>query len=286
MSVYDDEIFGPVLSVVRVGTYEEAVPLVNSNPCRNGVAVFTRDGGVARRFELDIEVGMVGVNVAVPVPVGFHSFSGWKASLFGDSAIYGPEGIRFYTRQKVVTTRWPDPATSKVDLGLSSDPMIAAWRVELAHRTAAPEPDHNTVVHNTVGGQVHIDTAAREGHDVLTVSDDGPTGHPLIPSASQIQRRQRFQAAWIAAAWPAACRLPIWRAWMARLGSIMLPGASMSLKSGSTATSRLVWRSGANSASGVTEAANEPPPPEPWDPRGWQERTTRTSVGGAAVALR
>jgi malonate-semialdehyde dehydrogenase (acetylating)/methylmalonate-semialdehyde dehydrogenase len=117
MSVYDDEIFGPVLSVVRVDTYEEALSLVNANLYGNGVAVFTRDGGVARRFEMDVEVGMVGVNVAVPVPVGFHSFGGWKASLFGDSAIYGPEGIRFYTRPKVVTTRWPDPATSTIDLG-------------------------------------------------------------------------------------------------------------------------------------------------------------------------
>ena len=117
MAVYDDEIFGPVLGVVRVATYEEAVALVNSNPYGNGVAVFTRDGGAARRFQLDVEVGMVGVNVAVPVPVGFHSFGGWKASLFGDSPIYGPEGVRFYTRAQVVTSRWPDPAASRVDLG-------------------------------------------------------------------------------------------------------------------------------------------------------------------------
>ena len=117
MAVYDDEIFGPVLGVVRVDTYEEAVALVNGNPYGNGVALFTRDGGAARRFQLDVEVGMVGVNVAVPVPVGFHSFGGWKASLFGDSPIYGPEGVRFYTRAQVVTTRWPDPAGSRVDLG-------------------------------------------------------------------------------------------------------------------------------------------------------------------------
>ncbi|HEX5268249.1 MAG TPA: CoA-acylating methylmalonate-semialdehyde dehydrogenase [Acidimicrobiales bacterium] len=117
MKVYDDEVFGPVLGVVRVGTYDEAVSLVNSNPYGNGVALFTRDGGVARRFEVDVEVGMVGINVPIPVPVGFHSFGGWKASLFGDISMYGPEGVRFYTRPKVVTSRWPDPSTSAIDLG-------------------------------------------------------------------------------------------------------------------------------------------------------------------------
>jgi malonate-semialdehyde dehydrogenase (acetylating)/methylmalonate-semialdehyde dehydrogenase len=117
MKVYDDEVFGPVLSVVRVDSYDDGVALVNANPYGNGVAVFTRDGGVARSFQLDVTVGMVGVNVPIPVPVGFHSFGGWKSSLFGDNAMYGPEGIHFYTRQKVVTTRWPDPATSFIDLG-------------------------------------------------------------------------------------------------------------------------------------------------------------------------
>jgi malonate-semialdehyde dehydrogenase (acetylating)/methylmalonate-semialdehyde dehydrogenase len=117
MLAYDDEIFGPVLSVVRVETFEEAVDLVNTNPYGNGTALFTRDGGAARRFQRDIAAGMVGINVAIPVPVGFHSFGGWKSSLFGDSAMYGPEGIRFYTRPKVVTTRWPDPTTSEIDLG-------------------------------------------------------------------------------------------------------------------------------------------------------------------------
>jgi malonate-semialdehyde dehydrogenase (acetylating)/methylmalonate-semialdehyde dehydrogenase len=117
MKVYDDEIFGPVLAIVRVGTFEEAVALVNRSPYGNGVALFTRDGGAARRFELEVEVGMVGINVPIPVPVGYHSFGGWKASLFGDSAMYGPEGVRFCTRQKVVTSRWPDPATSTIDLG-------------------------------------------------------------------------------------------------------------------------------------------------------------------------
>jgi malonate-semialdehyde dehydrogenase (acetylating)/methylmalonate-semialdehyde dehydrogenase len=117
MRVYDDEIFGPVLSVVRVGTYDEAVALVNDNPYGNGCAIFTRDGGAARRFEFDAVCGMVGVNVPIPVPVAYYSFGGWKASLFGDTAMYGPAGIDFYTRTKVVTSRWPDPATSAVDLG-------------------------------------------------------------------------------------------------------------------------------------------------------------------------
>jgi malonate-semialdehyde dehydrogenase (acetylating)/methylmalonate-semialdehyde dehydrogenase len=117
MDVYKDEIFGPVLGVTRVATYDEALRLVNENPYGNGVAIFTRDGGVARRFQFDVNVGMVGVNVPIPVPVAYYSFGGWKNSLFGDLHVYGPEGIQFYTRGKVVTERWPDPATSKVDLG-------------------------------------------------------------------------------------------------------------------------------------------------------------------------
>ncbi|TMM21664.1 MAG: CoA-acylating methylmalonate-semialdehyde dehydrogenase [Actinobacteria bacterium] len=117
MDVYKDEIFGPVLGITRVDSYEEAVGLVNENPYGNGVALFTRDGGVARQFQFDVKAGMVGVNVPIPVPVAYYSFGGWKSSLFGDLHIYGPEGIQFYTRGKVVTSRWPDPATSKVDLG-------------------------------------------------------------------------------------------------------------------------------------------------------------------------
>ena len=117
MTVYTDEIFGPVLSVVRVGTYEEGVRLVNDNPYANGTAIFTRDGGAARQFQFDVQVGMVGINVPIPVPVAYYSFGGWKDSLFGDTHMYGPEGISFYTRGKVVTQRWPDPATSSVDLG-------------------------------------------------------------------------------------------------------------------------------------------------------------------------
>ncbi|HET8894022.1 MAG TPA: CoA-acylating methylmalonate-semialdehyde dehydrogenase [Gaiellaceae bacterium] len=117
MRAYEDEIFGPVLGVTRVDTYDEAVRLVNDNPYGNGTAIFTRDGGVARQFQFDVQAGMVGINVPIPVPVAYYSFGGWKSSLFGDRHIYGPEGIDFYTRGKVVTSRWPDPATSKVDLG-------------------------------------------------------------------------------------------------------------------------------------------------------------------------
>jgi malonate-semialdehyde dehydrogenase (acetylating)/methylmalonate-semialdehyde dehydrogenase len=117
MSCYTDEIFGPVLSVVRTATYDEAVALVNDNPYGNGTAIFTRDGGAARRFQFDAQAGMVGINVPIPVPVAYYSFGGWKASLFGDLHAYGPESVSFYTRGKVVTSRWPDPATSKVDLG-------------------------------------------------------------------------------------------------------------------------------------------------------------------------
>jgi malonate-semialdehyde dehydrogenase (acetylating)/methylmalonate-semialdehyde dehydrogenase len=117
MDSYRNEIFGPVLEVVRVPTYTDAVKLVNENPYGNGTAIFTRDGGAARQFQFEAEAGMVGINVPIPVPVAYYSFGGWKASLFGDLHMYGPEGIQFYTRAKVVTSRWPDPGTSKVDLG-------------------------------------------------------------------------------------------------------------------------------------------------------------------------
>jgi malonate-semialdehyde dehydrogenase (acetylating)/methylmalonate-semialdehyde dehydrogenase len=117
MTVYRDEIFGPVLGVVRVKTYDEGLALINSNQFANGTAIFTRDGGAARRFQYDVQVGMVGINVPIPVPVAYYSFGGWKDSLFGDTHMYGPEGIAFYTRGKVVTSRWPDPASSSVDLG-------------------------------------------------------------------------------------------------------------------------------------------------------------------------
>ena len=121
MDAYRDEIFGPVLSVVRCNSYGEAVQLIADNPWGNGAAIFTRDGGAARQFQEDADAGMVGINVPIPVPVGYHSFGGWKDSLFGDTTMYGPEGIRFYTRPKVMTARWPDPATSAVDLGFPTN---------------------------------------------------------------------------------------------------------------------------------------------------------------------
>lgn len=114
---YDDEIFGPVLGVARVANFTEAVALVNANQYGNGVAIFTRDGNAARLFSREVEVGMIGVNVPIPVPVASYSFGGWKSSLFGHSHIYGPEGFAFYTRAKVITTRWPQPSESQIDLG-------------------------------------------------------------------------------------------------------------------------------------------------------------------------
>jgi malonate-semialdehyde dehydrogenase (acetylating)/methylmalonate-semialdehyde dehydrogenase len=117
MSIYTDEIFGPVLSVVRVDTYDEALNLVNSNPYGNGTAIFTNDGGAARRFQNEVEVGMVGINVPIPVPTAYYSFGGWKSSLFGDTHAHGTEGVHFFTRGKVVTTRWLDPSHGGINLG-------------------------------------------------------------------------------------------------------------------------------------------------------------------------
>jgi methylmalonic acid semialdehyde dehydrogenase len=117
MSIYTDEIFGPVLCVVRVETYDDAARLVSENPYANGAAIFTRDGGAARRFEHEVDAGMVGVNVPIPVPMAYYSFGGWKQSLFGDTHVHGPDGVHFYTRAKVITTRWGDPARRGPDLG-------------------------------------------------------------------------------------------------------------------------------------------------------------------------
>jgi malonate-semialdehyde dehydrogenase (acetylating)/methylmalonate-semialdehyde dehydrogenase len=117
MSCYTDEIFGPVLSVVRAASYDEALGVVNGNPYGNGTAIFTSDGGAARRFTHEVEVGMVGVNVPIPVPMAFYSFGGWKASLFGDTHVHGTEGVHFYTRGKAVTSRWLDPSHGGVNLG-------------------------------------------------------------------------------------------------------------------------------------------------------------------------
>jgi malonate-semialdehyde dehydrogenase (acetylating) / methylmalonate-semialdehyde dehydrogenase len=117
MKVYDEEIFGPVLVVVRRETYPEALEVINSNPYGNGAAIFTHDGGAARRFEQEVTAGMVGVNVPIPVPMAYHSFGGWKDSLYGDLHMHGPDGVRFFTRGKVVTERWPDPSHAGVNLG-------------------------------------------------------------------------------------------------------------------------------------------------------------------------
>jgi malonate-semialdehyde dehydrogenase (acetylating)/methylmalonate-semialdehyde dehydrogenase len=117
MSIYTDEIFGPVLDIVRVETWDEAMSLVNGSPYANGVAIFTNDGGAARRFQQEVEVGMVGINVPIPVPMAYFSFGGWKASLFGDTHMHGMEGVRFFTRAKAITGRWPDPSHRGVDLG-------------------------------------------------------------------------------------------------------------------------------------------------------------------------
>ena len=117
MSVYTDEIFGPVLSVVRVDSYDDALDLVNSNAYGNGTAIFTNDGGAARRFQNEVEVGMIGINVPIPVPMAYYSFGGWKHSLFGDSHAHGTEGVHFFTRGKVITSRWLDPSHAGIDLG-------------------------------------------------------------------------------------------------------------------------------------------------------------------------
>jgi malonate-semialdehyde dehydrogenase (acetylating)/methylmalonate-semialdehyde dehydrogenase len=117
MSVYTDEIFGPVLSVLRVDTYEQALDLVNGNDYGNGTAIFTNDGGAARRFQNEVEVGMIGINVPIPVPMAYYSFGGWKNSLFGDSHAHGTEGVHFFTRGKVVTSRWLDPSHGGLELG-------------------------------------------------------------------------------------------------------------------------------------------------------------------------
>jgi malonate-semialdehyde dehydrogenase (acetylating)/methylmalonate-semialdehyde dehydrogenase len=112
MSIYRDEIFGPVLVVVRAETLDDAIDLVNRNPYGNGVALFTSSGGAAARFERDVEIGMVGINVPIPVPAAYFSFGGWKQSLFGDLHVHGMDGVRFYTRGKAITARWPDDGSA------------------------------------------------------------------------------------------------------------------------------------------------------------------------------
>jgi len=121
MTIYQDEIFGPVLSVVRVPGFDEGLELINSNPYGNGTAIFTNDGGAARRFENEVTVGMVGINVPIPVPMAYYSFGGWKNSLFGDTHAYGADGVHFFTRGKVVTTRWQDPSHGGLNLGFPTN---------------------------------------------------------------------------------------------------------------------------------------------------------------------
>ena len=121
MSVYTDEIFGPVLSVVRAPSYDAAIELINANPYGNGTAIFTNDGGAARRFQNEVEVGMIGINVPIPVPMAYYSFGGWKASLFGDSHAYGTDGVHFYTRTKAITQRWLDPSHGGINLGFPTN---------------------------------------------------------------------------------------------------------------------------------------------------------------------
>jgi malonate-semialdehyde dehydrogenase (acetylating)/methylmalonate-semialdehyde dehydrogenase len=115
--VYVDEIFGPLLSVIRVETFDEGIELINSGPYGNGTAIFTNDGGAARKFQREIQVGMIGINVPIPVPVAYHAFGGWKDSLFGDIKAYGNDGVRFFTQEKAVTRRWLDPSHGGINLG-------------------------------------------------------------------------------------------------------------------------------------------------------------------------
>jgi malonate-semialdehyde dehydrogenase (acetylating)/methylmalonate-semialdehyde dehydrogenase len=121
MTIYKEEIFGPVLSVVRAKTYDEAIKLINDHPYGNGTAIFTNDGGAARRFQNEVEVGMIGINVPIPVPMAYFSFGGWKASLFGDTHAHGTEGVHFFTRGKVITSRWLDPSHGGLNLGFPTN---------------------------------------------------------------------------------------------------------------------------------------------------------------------
>ena len=121
MKIYEDEIFGPVLSVVRASTYNEAIELINNHPYGNGTSIYTQDGDVARHFTTNAKIGMVGVNVPIPVPMAFHSFGGWKNSLFGSNAMHGMEGVNFYTRLKTVTSRWPTSIRSGADFNIPTN---------------------------------------------------------------------------------------------------------------------------------------------------------------------
>lgn len=140
MSMYTDEIFGPVLSVVRVDNYDGPLDLINANPYGNGTAIFTNDGGAARRFQNEVEVGMVGINVPIPVPMAYYSFGGWKNPLFGDTHAHGTEGVHFFTRGKVVTTRWLDPSHGGLELGFPQNVWITE-KLGSGHACADAGPD-------------------------------------------------------------------------------------------------------------------------------------------------
>ena len=170
MPVYDEEIFGPVLSVVRVSSYDEALALVNANEYGNGTAIFTGDGGAARRYSREVEVGMVGVNVPIPVPMAYYSFGGWKASLFGDTHAHGTEGIHFFTRAKVVTTRWPDPASRHgIDLGLPAALLRPPGR-------RAGSADAAVARHRRLRGRRAARRARATARARRVQVDDGPRG--------------------------------------------------------------------------------------------------------------
>ena len=173
MDCYRDEIFGPVLTVVRVDTYDEALKLINDNPYGNGTAIFTRDGGAARQFQFDVNAGMVGVNVPIPVPVAYYSFGGWKASLFGDLHMYGPDGIQFYTRTKVVTERWPDPGTLEGRPGLPADALTGRRR---RHRLRPDQACSSTMLPSGIGGVAPGDVAAVGGRERDDLAEPATAG--------------------------------------------------------------------------------------------------------------
>ena len=202
MKIYKDEIFGPVLVVLRAKTLDEAIALVNSNPYANGTAIFTESGGAARRFENEIQVGMVGVNVPIPVPVAFYSFGGWKGSLFGDLHVHGMEGVKFYTRTKVITTRWPHQDTpapgSHADLGLIRDRRRAGCAPDNL-RSSRGEPvavRRDRCVGASQRGAPRVDGACSWGrHDVVGALPDGCRRLYFRHDAAGLPRAEAAQAA-------------------------------------------------------------------------------------------
>ena len=184
MALYTDEIFGPVLSVVRVDTYDDALALVNANPYGNGTAIFTNDGGAARRFQNEVEVGMVGINVPIPVPVAYYSFGGWKSSLFGDTHAYGPDGVHFFTRAKVVTSRWLDPSHGGVNLGFPAEHVSRRTRDGRGNRMTLPLDQVKVVDADT-----HMTEAARP-------LDEAGAGRVEGPRAARRRRSTARRRGW------------------------------------------------------------------------------------------